>query len=305
MKTIKRFWRPAMVAMLAVLLPACSYEIDYDRYAIVYGISDYALFGTGSGDLEFCHVDAEDMASLLYHQGYEVLLQTDLSATYSQLEADIATVEHEAGAGDLFLFYFSGHGLQSSDIRGGESTTADSAQEGILLNEGGDHMVLIDDDLGKLVERVSCDRRIVIIDACNSGGFIDNELEADAFPPDYTGDENNIFDTIGQSISLYLNFAGGGCDIPPETALVISASGEQEYSFEQGSPYNHGIFTYYLLEASTEGDSDRDGFVTVLEALKYVRDKIQTDWNASLGGSYQFMPHGSGGPVDYILFNRP
>ena len=289
----KRLYRPVLLSTLSMLLLACTYEIDYDRFAIVYGISDYALFGAGSGDLSFCHADAEDMASTLYHQGYEVLLQTDLNATYSQLVADIDTVRLEADAGDLFLCFFSGHGLQSSDIQGAEPAAADNRQEGILLNEGGDHKILIDDELGSLGERVRCDRRIVIIDACNSGGFIDNELETDSFPPDYTGGENSIIDTISRSISLYVNFAGGGCDIPPETALVISASGEQEPSFEQGSPYNHGIFTYYLLKAATEGDANRDGFVTVFETLAYIRDEIEADWNTSLGGSYQFMPRGS------------
>jgi hypothetical protein len=137
-------------------------------------------------------------------------------------------------------------------------------------------------------------KKVIIIDACNSGGFIGNELEA--------GDGENILDLAARAIRLYANFGDESADIPPWKALVLSAAGERELSYEMGLPYNHGVFTFYLLQSEYDGDLDHDGWVTVTEAFAYTQEMIYRDWNSLFGSSAAFSPHVSGGPVDYVLF---
>jgi hypothetical protein len=108
---------------------------------------------------------------------------------------------------------------------------------------------------------------------------------------------------------MYANFDGSSADIPPWDALVISASGERESSYEspdklgQGPLYYHGVFTYFLLQSERNADHNGDGYITVTEAYYYARNRINTEWNLSYGYPVDaFSPHVSGGPVDYVLF---
>jgi hypothetical protein len=108
---------------------------------------------------------------------------------------------------------------------------------------------------------------------------------------------------LARAVRLYANFDGSSADIPPWEALVISAAGERELSYEMGSPFNHGVFTFYLLEAAQDGDLNGDGWVTATEAFAYARDRVYRFWNLYYGfPSLAFSPHVSGGPVDYVLF---
>ena len=85
---------------------------------------------------------------------------------------------------------------------------------------------------------------------------------------------------------------------------MLAAAGEQEFSWESLS-FQHGVFTYFLLESATSGDRNSDGFVTVSEAYDYVRRSIDDRWNATSFYDERFAPHLSGGPVDYVLFTSP
>ena len=53
---------PALLILAAALtlLASCTLELDYDKYAIVYGISDYPV----GGDLASTDDDARDMNDL-------------------------------------------------------------------------------------------------------------------------------------------------------------------------------------------------------------------------------------------------
>jgi hypothetical protein len=71
----------------------------------------------------------------------------------------------------------------------------------------------------------------------------------------------------------------------------------------------HGVFTYYLLQAATKGDSDGDGVVTTTEAYAYTAKSIK-EWDATLtstdtaNGTYPFLPHISGDTRDLVLFSN-
>ena len=147
-------------------------------------------------------------------------------------------------------------------------------------------------------------RKIVIIDACNSGGFIGNVLEKDRILSDYSAGSDGIFDNISDAIYLYTNYDGYKSDISPADALVIAASGERESSWE--GMYGHGVMTYFLLQSATKADLNGDDYITVSESYYYIYKNINANWNNTWAAVVEdvFFPHVSGGPIDYILFTK-
>jgi hypothetical protein len=292
--------RAACLAAGLALLASCTFDLNYDKYAIVYGISDYP---GDVNDLSSAHLDAQAMRNLLAEQGFQVTpyTHTDAEARYTQLVADRDAIAAVATLDDLFLFYFSGHGGQAvSGTNGGTESTpsSDSGEEYIALYDWD----LTDDELADLVRTIPCARKVVILDACFSGGFISNSLEADAIPPQYSQGSSGIFGSLGNAIYLYANFQDYGSDIPPGEALVIAASGEQDYAYETD---DNGVMTGYLLESAKKGDLNFDGYITVSESYFYIYRNINKYFNMLYGPSGDaFFPHVSGGPVDYILFTK-
>ena len=310
------------IAALALLfsLSGCTLDLNYDKYAIVYGISDYP--GTAN-DLTYTDDDARDFTDLLVAQGYQVILRiTDygppaINEAYdAQLVADFIDVAQNADLDDLFLFYFSGHGAQDPASSGTTENTFDSDMydEALVLvddtlNSG---VYLSDDELAALLRTIPCARKVVIIDACNSGGFIGNQLEVDAIPPSLLeGSSESYFERIADAINLYSSYGDITSDISPTDALVIAASGEREFSYEAPPPnylpyseYEHGVMTYFLLQSVSGGDYNKDGYVTVTETYHYIARNIKSEWNRPQSIFVNFLPHVSGGPIDYILFTK-
>jgi hypothetical protein len=303
--------RPALLSALILasglaLLASCNFDMDYDKHAIVYGISDYP---GNDNDLTVADADAQAMNDLLVEQDFQVILRKNDQAILANLADDLVNptsgdffdVSSAATLDDLFVFYFSGHGGQTAAGAGGgtEDTPAtDNEEEYIALHDVG----LTDDQLAGLLRTVPCARKVVILDACFSGGFISNSLEADAIPPEYFQGPSGIFGTLGSAIYLYANFQDYGSDIPPGEALVIAATGEQDVAYETD---DNGVMTGYLLESATEADRNFDGYITVSESYFYIYRNINKRFNMLYGTSgFAFFPHVSGGPVDYILFTN-
>ncbi|MCP4298746.1 MAG: hypothetical protein GY786_24450, partial [Proteobacteria bacterium] len=56
--------------------------------------------------------------------------------------------------------------------------------------------------------------------------------------------------------------------------VIITASGANEVSMESDE-FEHGIFTYFLLEGlKGKADIDRDGLITVDELYRFVSDNV-------------------------------
>jgi hypothetical protein len=273
--------------------------------------------------LTYTDDDAWDVTALLSAQGYQVTTRvtdddvvTDPDgaatenideASYDQLVRDFAAVAAQADLDDLFVFYFSGHGGPGPTAGTEDAPGSDRYDEAVaLVNDAlNDEVPLWDDDLAALLRTIPCARKIVIIDACNVGGFLGNQLEADAIPPDFSQGSDGLFEIVGSTISLYSNFEGYGSDITPADALVIAAAGEREYSWESPT-YQNGVMTHFLLKSATSGDANGDRLITVSEAYYYIYKNINREFNATayFYGKDVFFPHTSGGAVDYILFTK-
>lgn len=300
---------------LASFLTACSVpKEEHTAYILSYGVGKYVEDVSGRPNLAYTVKDSTDIFTLFSDYGYQGRVRTDSTASKAQLTADFEEAAGLLNKNDVFVFYFSGHaGQYSLSDAGGEAFDRDENVERLLMygsvykSEGrikiDEELMLSDDELKALLSTIPVKKKVVIIDACNSGGFIGTSTSIDQVPQDYTGG------TIGISgndaiKSLFLYFAYphlNDADITQEEAFVISAAGEREYSYEDAALEN-GVFTHYFLDSAVFGDRDKNGTVTVTEAYRYTFDRIMSEWNNPNHTVYRFLPHVSAGPLDLDLF---
>lgn len=326
----------------ATALASCSLTLwDYSntnskKYALVYGVTRYTMSQPGGTypNLHYPDADAQEVASMLRAEGYFVVLRyvdgpgdewlitptssTNLgnignpvdvtnSPSKQNISQDIATYfQGVVGSNDIFLFYFSGHGMQDTSV---SPPVEYFVPEGAVTStyQGDPTLSVSNVEMGSMLSSISTKRKVVILDTCNSGGFIANSLEADSIPQSSLGSSGGIsIQTLTQAISNYANFPSSSDGLSPYgDAMVLSASGRDESCYEDGSPYNHGVMTYYLLKARQSGDLNNDGHVTVGEAFSLVKAGIDSDWNANASVQAQglsFEPRISGGPIDFVLW---
>jgi hypothetical protein len=264
-----------ILAAVCFLLGACSPEVNLpEQYALVYG-STYAG-STVKPVLGFPDDDARDFAAILSRKGYTVSGQINSEATSEQLESDIESLSG-IGKDGFFLFYFSGHGVS----QGGSQY--------IVFHDGA---YVSDNDLMRLISRVPSRQKVVIIDACNSGGFIGDSPGVD------TENSSLVFSAPEAFSKYFANIQAG--DIAYTEAIVITAAGEQDLSWEADA-YGHGIFTYFLLQTPGRADRNGDGCVTASEAYYFTQSAVVNNWNSRQPGR-SFYPHISGGAMDFVLF---
>jgi hypothetical protein len=322
------------------------------RYALVYGVTNYVSSTDAhwanrykDPNLTYPDSDAIQVAALLRAKGYAVVLRyvdgsdkewfqgpndasptntgsiaTDTSGTQGPSKANIASdvatyFQGSAGQNDLFLFYFSGHGMQDAATSppreyvvplGALTWQADPLNPPKGSYVGVEAFSLRDDEMGSYLGALPTNRKVLIFDTCNSGGFIGNRLEADAIPPVYTGTNAGVTPAvISAAIAVFFSFPTSSTGLSPYDATVIAAAGRDEFSYEAGAPFSHGIMTYYLLQAGQSGDLNHDGHVTVSEAYSLIKAGIDQQWNSDPGviaAQETFAPHISGGPIDFVLF---
>ena len=290
--------------LLPLFLLSCSLDPDPgERYALVYGVAQYA--GPVS-QLRYSDDDAIAVGNQLILRGYpeeNVIIRTNMAATKAKLESDLWDIANRASSDSLFLFYFSGHGAQLQGFDG-------STHEYIFLYDpvstfyGGG---IRDSDLMQLLRRVPSRRKVVILDSCNSGGFMGDFPGIDGIPPDYQGNNVDYLKATQKAFVKYFANVDEG-DIPYTEAVVIAAAGASEATFEgdeNGNPVSHGLFTYSFLEAlepPSKADQNGDGWITALELYRYTREQVEKKWNTLLDSELVFLPRISGGPLDLVLF---
>ncbi len=306
----------AVLITAAIVLSAAACKINPtppDRYALVYGVSDYdetiSYNGYHFSDLNYTDDDAVDIANALSQKGFNTKLRVNNQATKEQFINDLQNYASSLSSSDLLLIYFSGHGTQSYPagwkIYQNEDQFSDPYDEYLVFfQDEADYTThtVADTELYSLVRTLPNRKIVIIIDVCHSGGFIGQYSDFDAVPADFDYNSQKNEDILGSAISTF--FSPSNSDITPETAIVLTASGERETSAEPGligDPLNveNGFFTESILFAVDHGDLNNDGYVDTLEL--FFEAKAYFEY---LSKTYylNYMPHISGGPVDYILF---
>ncbi len=135
-------------------------------FAVSVGVSDY---GGNANDLANTDTDASKIYQKLRELGvlHEAsILLTNQDATIDEFRRAFRQVASQAGPDDIFLLFFSGHGVQEEDPS--DSAELDGRDELLVFGDGEE---LRDDELAQMFSQVNAGTSMVVLDACFSGGF--------------------------------------------------------------------------------------------------------------------------------------
>ncbi len=134
------------------------------KYALCIGINNYP--GTGS-DLSGCVNDANDWAAVLTKRGFATTKMFDKKASGKNMRAAIDAVIGRAGAGDLVVIQYSGHGSYVPDDNGDEPDGKDECLCPYDINANGP---ITDDELFDMYSAKKTGVKLLVIsDSCHSG----------------------------------------------------------------------------------------------------------------------------------------
>lgn len=307
-----------LLLVLTVSLSSCTMTgaVTSPRYALVYGIASYP---GGGRNLQYTVDDANSMNTLLQSRGISSANMTersDSAVTKAQIKSDILSLAN-VSSDSTVIFYFSGHGAYvDASWNSASATYYPSYSGGYIcpydcLNSASNvdtttiQNFISPSELQSWLSQMGTKNVIVLLDNCYSGAFITSSSATDASPSNDASDsEYSAFATaMGNFASLLVaNAAASGAKTP----IVLSACGSTEESYDGTTLMQHGVFTYFLLQTASSGDSNGDGYVTTTEAYGYTASAINS-WIASTGkaaGYSFFLPHISGGTRDLVLFSK-
>ncbi|MBD3319665.1 MAG: hypothetical protein GF350_01055 [Chitinivibrionales bacterium] len=239
-----------------VLISLVAFPCTAARFALLAGNSDA---GSGYNRLRYVLNDLEELRSILtencgfdkknismlYNSSPEELLQA-----FSALEKKRDNPSGE----DLFLFYYSGHSLKDS----------------LLMGNGRLPMKTLKERLDRSTGSI----RIVILDACQSGGFTR---------------------TKGGTLAEPFLFREDG----KVTGQVVLYSSSANENSQESDYYRNSVFTFHFCNALRGcGDISQDGKVTLNEAYQYSYNHTIASTARSAAGmqhpGYQFKIQGEG-----------
>jgi len=164
-------------------------------------------------------------------------------------------IKQKARKQDTVIIYLAGHGTSEPDSN---SPDGDGMEKYFLTYDSDPDSLyataLPMKEMSQIFSRIDAERIILIQDTCYSGASGGRTIQvASVRAP--------ISDT-------YLNRI-----IKGKGRVVITASRGNEVSMEKDS-LEHGVFTYYILEALEQGDKNNDGLISHEELFNYVSEKV-------------------------------
>jgi hypothetical protein len=270
--------------MLAALADVAAAQTR--RFAVIVGVADYQNFE----GLDYADTDASSFRSaLLVDPRWSTLGNVQLllnsQATKANVQAALASVASQADADDIVVFFYSGHGASDTDVAPLDET--DDLDEylcpydSLLSSYAQD---IRDDELSNWLGAIHAGSVVVILDTCFSGGMGDNvslaELVDGPRVKTLTPDQKAGLAGDGMAEDLQRGPATDDGDVTalldaPTNTVVLTASAEDQYSFELSS-LSHGVFTYYVLDAMAKvgGDADRSWNLSAEELFAYAGPRV-------------------------------
>lgn len=282
-----RKWLVCMLALCLSVISACAETAQTPVYrALVVGEREYAAEDVADRDGAI-HT-AEGMRDMLVSlsMDYSVLLKSDISA--DEMLSAIETAFAGAQPQDVSLVYINCHGYYENGVTW------------LLFSDGS---TLTAPDLERALRKIP-GTIVVIIDACNSGGFIGrSELDFS---------EGFVHAFSGASVASGLRMS---------KYKIICSSGLEQQSYRlgfAGAPQGSESIATVLARCLSEGagwdligdkrsamraDVDFDGTVTLSDMAEFLNQRI--GWYLDqTGGTYeqniQVYPEGDG----FVLFQR-
>ena len=253
--------------------------IAANYYAVIIGIADYP--GT-INDLHYTTNDAIAIRNSLlddpsHWRADDILLLLNSGASKTAIHKAISSIAEKGTPDDVFLFYFSGHGTAGPDIA--PLDEADGRDEYICSYGNSLSEFIRDDELSDWLGAIPMKRIIVMLDTCYSGGQIKSlrgDREVKSFNRGPAPDKGDGFASDLRKINRRMVGPQDLNDLDKQI-VVLTSSDDNEYSWELGPPIDHGLFTYYLLEAlggAGDKEGNSDGNVTAKEAYNYLYPRV-------------------------------
>lgn len=247
-------------------------------FGIFVGISDYSLLRQsepGWGDLSFTAEDAVVARdALIQRAGMDpanAMTLLDSQATVENVTSAFQSIQARITPDDTFVFFYSGHGGQELRSSGATASDADGYDETLALADA----TITDDQINALLDTISSNTSLIILDSCFSGGFAKDVISRPGRMGLFSSDE----------------------DVP---SLVAS-------KFRAG-----GYLSHFFREAIDGGnaDIDRDSFINAMELSQYIHLRYSAETQSKGPSSfdtpdfgYQHLVADRGGVAhDAILF---
>lgn len=182
------------------------------KRAIVVGVDKHSAGNLPN--LRYAVSDAKRIASLLNNYGFVVTLLEN--ATSLSIEEAISRETSKAGPDDLFLFYFSGNGVRSSDLKEPGDLSLVIGTSDMNLQQPKANLTLL-----RIVDRLkamSTRHKLLILDACHG--------------------------TAGLK----------AVDVSDPTVQIFAGSQDDQYATES-SEFGGGVFTNALVEVLQKIDN--------------------------------------------------
>jgi hypothetical protein len=212
------------------------------------------------GQLCACEADANDMANIAKHNGFEAKTLLTNNATRKNVMNEISNVGSLLKSGDIFMLTYSGHGGQLPDLNDDEDD--DRLDETWCLYDG----MLVDDEIYNLFSKFESGVRIITLsDSCHSGTVTKEILSEKVYTQiNLEGKESVRYRNMPRDVELrvyrdnkefYDNILTNkelaqSIDKVKASSLLISGCLDNQLSAD--GPFN-GLFTGTLLRVWNNG----------------------------------------------------
>ncbi|MCB1656700.1 MAG: SEL1-like repeat protein [Pseudomonadales bacterium] len=222
-------------------------------HAVVIGIDQYKnsqlKLNYAVSDANAIYASLNKQIGGLYDAGSITLLTTPAQTSKQAIQEAINQVKQNAQLADVFVLYVAGHGVSYPDD-GYYMLTSD------VLQPSQDRIKATSipaEELQSLIAQVPTQKKLVLLDTCNSGGA----FSADKLIASRGMGDQGMIDRMKRKSGA--------------TILMASESTEQAREGYKG----HGLFTYTVLQAfAGQSDYDKDGYVDSDEIKKYVENTV-------------------------------
>ena len=264
----------ALVLLAAGGPKAGASERSSKRWAVVIGVSDYR--DPGITPLRYASADAVAIAEALLsvpHSGYtpetvRILADTGAGSPSSEdIRSLFRDLRVQLRPSDSLVVFISSHGAEVDNRA--FLVASDTRHE--ALEETG----MAVDELFRLLRTLPVQNRILLIDACHSGG-------------------SRLFPQTGMGFAFHDALEQGAAN-----SAVLSSSKIGQESFESAE-YQQGVFSHFLAQAlrGAEGvDRDHDGQISLEEAAMFTERRL-IEWGRQSRNVQQpwLIRTGSGAP---------
>jgi len=171
----KSLFLSAIIMFLLLSAPLCSGETAARKYALLIGVDKYTSDPLRY-NLEGCENDVDMMRQILQERFQfnpsDIKILKSSEATLENIRK--AFREHliaKAKPGDLVFIHYSGHGTRTKDLNGDEEDEYDEAlcPTDCHIADNPPRNLLLDDEVGALLDTLKTDNIIVVLDSCYSG----------------------------------------------------------------------------------------------------------------------------------------